>query len=120
MPETPKRIELRFFRTLSGNEPVREWLLELPDDDRRRIGIDLATVEFGWPIGMPLCRALSSRRGLWEVRTDLSGGRIARVLFCVSEGRLHALHGFIKKTQKTPDRDLDLAEKRMKELKRYE
>ncbi|NKC16499.1 MAG: type II toxin-antitoxin system RelE/ParE family toxin [Gammaproteobacteria bacterium] len=120
MPETPKRIELRFFRTLSGNEPVREWLLELPDDDRRRIGIDLATVEFGWPIGMPLCRAISSRRGLWEVRTDLSGRRIARVLFCVSDDRLHALHGFIKKTQKTPERDLDLAEKRMKELQRYE
>ena len=120
MPEAPKRIELRFFRTLSGNEPVREWLLELPEDDRRRIGIDLATVEFGWPIGMPLCRAISSRRGLWEVRTDLSGGRIARVMFCVSADRLHALHGFIKKTQKTPDRDLDLAEKRMKELKRYE
>ena len=120
MPETPKRIELRFFRTLSGNEPVREWLLELPDDDRRRIGIDLATVEFGWPIGMPLCRAISSRRGLWEFRTDLSGGRIARGLFCVSDDRLHALHGFIKKTQKTPVRDLDLAGKRMKELKHYE
>ena len=120
MPTAPRRIEVRFFRTLSGNEPVRKWLLGLPEEDRRRIGVDLATVEFGWPIGLPLCRAIPSRRGLWEVRTDLSNGRIARVLFCVSDDQLHALHGFIKKTRKTPNRDLDLAEKRMKELKRHE
>ena len=119
MPKSLKRIELRFFRTLSGNEPVREWLLSLPEADRRRIGIDLATVEFGWPIGMPLCRPLTSRRGLWEIRSDLAGGRIARVIFCVFDDQLHALHGFIKKTQKTPERGLDLAEKRMKELKRH-
>ncbi len=113
---TPKRIELRFFRLPSGREPVRDWLLALSPGARRRVGIDLATVEFGWPVGMPICRAISSRRGLWEVRTDLPGQGIARVLFCVHGGRLHALHGLTKKTRRTPGRDLDLAERRMKEL----
>jgi phage-related protein len=63
---------------------------------------------------MPLCRAMG--KGLWEVRSDLTGGRIARVLFCIHEGRMVLLHAFIKKTQKTPDTDLELAVKRKKEI----
>jgi len=109
-----KHIQLVFYRSSSGKEPVREWLKSLNAEDRRLIGSDLKDVEYGWPIGMPLCRPITSRRGLWEVRSNLSGGRIARVLFCIAYGRLVALHGFIKKSQKTPDRDLDLATKRMK------
>ena len=72
-------------------------------------------MEFSWPIGMPLCRALG--KGLWEVRSDLTLGRIARVLFCIHDGWMVLLHSFIKKTQKTPDADLELAIKRMKEIK---
>lgn len=64
---------------------------------------------------MPLCRPLGD--GLWELRTDLTGNRIARVFFCFTEGRLLALHGFIKKTQKTPDDELKLARKRKREFK---
>jgi phage-related protein len=71
--------------------------------------------QFRWPVGMPLCRSLGD--GLWEVRSNVKGNRIARVLFCVTEGRLVALHGFIKKTQKTPDADLKLARKRKREFK---
>lgn len=78
------------------------------------MGFDIALVEFGWPIGMPTCRALSS--GLWEVRTNLSGGRIARVIFCIVPGTIVLLHGFVKKTQKTPQRELDLAQKRKREI----
>jgi phage-related protein len=78
------------------------------------IGEDIKDVEFSWPIGMPLCRPLG--RGLWEVRSDLRHGRIARVIFCIQEGRMVLLHGFIKKTQKTPDADLALATQRMKEM----
>lgn len=63
---------------------------------------------------MPLCRPLSG--GLWEVRTDLSTKRTARVLLCVYREHLVALHGFIKKTQAAPHDDLDLARKRQKEL----
>ena len=109
-----KRIVVRFYRTDSGREPVREWLLELPPEDRKIIGGDLQTLEFGWPVGMPLCRSISGYKGLWEVRSNLTRGRIARVLFAVADGQLVALHGFVKKTQKTPERDLAVAAKRMK------
>ncbi len=95
--------------------PVREWLLELSDEERKAVGDDIRTAEFGWPIGMPLCRSLGS--GLWEVRTNLPDGKISRVLFCAHAGEMILLHGFIKKTQKTPKSDLDLAKKRMKGLK---
>ncbi len=115
MDDEEKHIQLVFYRSISGKEPVREWLKSLNVEDRRLIGSDLKDVEYGWPIGMPLCRPISSRKGLWETRSSLLGGRIARVLFCIAHGRLVALHGFIKKSQKTPDRDLDLATKRMKE-----
>ena len=93
---------------------VLDWLRGLAPKDRNTIGQDLMRVQFRWPIGMPLCRPLGG--GLWEVRSDLTSNRIARVLFCFSEGRLIALHGFIKKTQKTPADDLDLARRRMKEM----
>jgi phage-related protein len=71
-------------------------------------------VEFGWPVGMPLCKSLAG--GLWEVRSNLTDGRIARVIFCVAHGRMVLLHGFIKKTPKTPQIDLDTARKRQKEI----
>jgi phage-related protein len=88
---------------------VRDWLKGLPSpEDRKRIGEDIKTVEFGWPIGMPVCRPLGE--GICEVRTSLTQNRIARVLFYIDmKGRMVLLHGFIKKTQRTPDEDLDLA-----------
>ena len=108
------RIPLIFFRTSAGNEPVREWLKALPQDDRRAVGQDLERVQHRWPVGMPLARPLGKR--LWEVRTRLPSRRIARVLFCFDDDVLVALHAFIKKTRKTPPDDLDLALQRMKEL----
>lgn len=104
-----KRIHAYFFRTAAGREPVRAWLKSLqPIEDRKRIGTDIRAVEFGWPIGMPTCRPLQD--GLFEVRTNLTNGRIARVLFYIDvQGRMVLLHGFIKKTQKTPDEDIHLA-----------
>jgi len=108
-----RKIPLRFFRTPSGTEPVRDWLLGLGSEDRRVIGMDLMQVQFGWPVGMPLCRSLGD--GLWEVRTTLNGGRIARVIFFFADGELIALHGFLKKTQKTPLQDVETAKKRRKE-----
>ncbi|MBA3440114.1 MAG: type II toxin-antitoxin system RelE/ParE family toxin [Pyrinomonadaceae bacterium] len=113
-----KKIPAVFYRTAAGAEPVRNWLKELAAEDRRVIGIDIATVEFGWPVGMPVCRPISSRRGLWEVRSSLAGGRIARVLFSIHNDQMVLLHGFVKKTQKTPDSDLDLAMKRKREIER--
>ena len=109
-----KRLPAAFYRLPAGREPVREWLKALGDADRRIIGEDIKDVEFSWPIGMPLCRALG--QGLWEVRSDLTQGRIARVLFTIHDGQLVLLHGFIKKAQQTPKADLDLATKRKKEI----
>ncbi|MGP8264576.1 MAG: type II toxin-antitoxin system RelE/ParE family toxin [Beijerinckiaceae bacterium] len=109
-----KRLPAAFYRLPSGREPVREWLRALGDDDRKIIGEDIKDVEFSWPIGLPLCRPLG--KGLWEVRSDITDRRIARVLFCVHDGRMVLLHAFIKKTQKTPAADLELATKRRKEI----
>jgi len=114
MIDRSKKITARFYLTAAGTRPVRDWLLELPRDDRRIIGKDIQKVEFGWPIGMPYCRSL--RQGLWEVRSDLSGGRIARVIFAIIAGEMILLHGFEKKSQKTPTHDIDLALKRRREI----
>jgi phage-related protein len=103
-----KRIPAIFYRTEAGGEPVRDWLLELLPEDRKRIGEDIKTIEFGWPIGMPACRPLGD--GIYEVRTNLVQNRIARVLFYVDrKGRMVLLHGFIKKNRRTPDADLEQA-----------
>ena len=107
-----KRLPAHFYRSGSGREPVREWLKGLEAEDRKVIGEDIKDVEFSWPIGMPLVGSLG--RELWEVRSRLPRGRIARVIFCVEQGHMVLLHGFIKKTQKTPQHDLELAFKRSK------
>jgi phage-related protein len=105
-----KRVPAIFFRTESGGEPLREWLKSMPPEDRKLIGEDIKTVEFGWPVGMPACRSLGG--GICEIRTHLTQDRIARVLFYIdAKGRMVLLHGFIKKTQKTPLNDLELARK---------
>ena len=95
---SPQKIELVFYQTESGNEPVRDWLVELPEEHRRAIGLDLMRVQYGWPIGMPLVRPMG--KGLFEVRTNLADNTIARVMFCFNAGELYALHGFIKKAKK--------------------
>src|SRR5947207_7532361 len=112
--KTSQKVELVFFRTSPGKEPVREWLKGLPQEERHAVGNDLLRAQWRWPVGMPLCRPMGS--GLWEIRTDLPTKRTARVLLCFYRERLVALHGFIKKTRTTADEDLALARKRKKEL----
>jgi len=109
-----KKLKVRFYKTNSGYKPVRDWLLELDSDSRRIIGYDIQTVEFGWPLGMPTCRPLGN--GLWEVRSHFSNGTIGRVIFCLLRDEMILLHGFIKKTQKTAKFDIDLANKRRKDI----
>lgn len=109
-----KRLPALFYALPSGREPVREWLLSLDREDRKAVGEDIEDVEFSWPIGMPLCRPLGD--GLWEVRSDLSGNRIARVLFGIADGRMVLLQAFVKKTRKAPDGERRLALKRLKEI----
>ncbi|HMU41520.1 MAG TPA: type II toxin-antitoxin system RelE/ParE family toxin [Pseudomonadota bacterium] len=104
-----------FFR-LSDAEPVRDWLLSLPKEERKIVGADIKTVEFGWPIGMPTCRPMG--QGLFEVRSNLPN-RIARVLFCIEDGHMVLLHAFIKKDRQTPETDLRIARERMKRSVRF-
>jgi phage-related protein len=116
MPGT-KKIVVVFFASDKGTEPVRDWLVSLPRDDQKRIGDDIRTVEFGWPIGMPVCRPLG--KGLYEVRTNLKD-RIARMLFTITGNDMVLLHGFIKKSQATPSADLELARSRLQAWRRKE
>src|SRR5712671_5189454 len=104
MPESLEPIPLVFRKSATGRELVREWLNELPREDQRTIGRDIAKVQFEWPIGLPLCRPLSA--GLWEVRSSLPSKREGRVLFAFRGGMLIALHAFIKKRQKTAPEDI--------------
>lgn len=115
-PPREKILPAAFFALGSGRMPVREWLRSLPRDEREWVGRAIAVVEYGWPIGRPVCRKIVNWEGLWEVRTHLGGGKIARVLFCVHGREMMILHGFIKKSNKTPQADLELAAKRKRGL----
>lgn len=113
MPK-PTILPVVFYQTAAGKIPVLEWIRDLDSADRKDIGLDLLRVQENWPIGMPVCKSLGG--GLWEVRSSLRGGRIARLIFCIRYGEIYVLHGFMKTTQKTPTQDLALARKRMKEV----
>lgn len=106
-------LHVVFYRTQAGNEPVRQWLKDMEWGDRKILGEDVKTAQYGWPLGMPLIRKLEP--GLWEVRSHLPQG-IARVLFTVSEETMVLLHGFVKKSQKTPPEELRTARQRLAAL----
>jgi phage-related protein len=108
-------LDVVFYRTEVGNEPVREWLKKLARDDRKAIGEDIKTAQYGWPLGMPLIRKLED--GLWEVRSHISTG-IARVFFTVKDSLMILLHGFVKKSHKTPQNELDTARRRLSNLEK--
>ena len=112
--KSPRKTLVVFYRTPGGREVVREWLKSLDAPARRAIGQDLMRAQFRWPVGMPLCRHLGD--GLWEVRCDVPGGRIARMLFFIQSERMVIVHGFVKKTQQTPAADLALARRRRREF----
>ena len=105
-------LKVVFFKTDTGNEPVRDWLKELSRDDCKVIGTDILTVQYAWPVGKPLVDHLGD--GLWEVRSRLDN-RLARTLFAMVDQEIVLLHGFIKKQQKTPADELELAKKRKKQ-----
>jgi phage-related protein len=102
---------VKFYRSSTGNEPVREFLLALATEDRKAIGTDIKTVQFGWPLGMPLVRKLS--KDLWEVRSDIASGTV-RILFTIHGSQMLLLHALIKKTNKLPAADLQTARARLR------
>jgi phage-related protein len=108
------RLHVIFYRTELGNEPVREWLRSLPRTEKKVIGEDIKTVQFGWPLGMPLVRKVDI--DVWEVRSQLEN-RTARVLFTVHENVMVLLHGFIKKSEKLPARELRITKQRLSALR---
>ncbi len=106
------KLKVRFYKTGSGTEPVRKWLQSLPSAHKKAIGEDIKTVQFGWPLGMPLVEKI--KPFLWEVRSKFPNG-IARVLFTIDGTVMILLHGFIKKSQKIPKNELKTALSRLKE-----
>ena len=113
--QTLPKLQVFFYRSSLGNEPVKVWIKSLSLEERKTIGEEIKLVQLGWPIGMPLVRNL--RGGLWEIRIRLVN-RIARVVFAMYECNIVLLHGFIKKQQETPKADLQLAVKRLKSLQK--
>jgi phage-related protein len=105
-------LNVVFYQTSAGNEPVRQWLKNLPAEERKTIGADILSVQYAWPVGKPLVDNLGD--GIWEIRSRLPN-RIARTLFAVIDGEIVLLHGFIKKQQRTPPDELALAKKRKNE-----
>ena len=112
MPNVP--ISIAFFRLDSGKEPVRIWLREMPQEARKTIGEDIKTLQFGWPVGMPLARKMDT--DLWELRSSTSAG-IARTFFTILDDQIVLLHGFVKKSKKTPAKELSLAKRRLSKLR---
>lgn len=110
--DTP--ISVAFFRLDSGREPVRIWLRQMSQKNRKTIGEDIKTLQFGWPVGMPLARKMGEN--LWELRSDVSSG-IARTFFSIFEEHIVLLHGFVKKSKKTPPKELALAKRRLSKLR---
>ncbi len=111
------RLKVRFYRSETGTEPVRRWLKSLPVEVKKSIGEDIKTVQFGWPLGMPLVEKLSPH--LWEVRTKFPNG-IARIIFTVDGDQMVLLHGFIKKSQKIPNQELNTAKTRLRNYQEAE
>ena len=114
MQKPRKQLSAIYYQSPTGNEPARDWLKKLDREDRRKVGTDIANVEYGWPVGKPLCDSLGD--GLWEVRSNMAAGRIARVIFFIEDGQMVLLHGFVKKTRKTPKKERDLALRRKKDI----
>ena len=107
-------IPVVFFRLDSGREPAREWLRVLPKQQRKPIGEDIKTLQFGWPVGMPLARKMAD--DLWELRSHMPAG-IARTFFTVYRNQIVLMHGFVKKSQKTPTNELAIAKRRLNKLR---
>jgi phage-related protein len=115
MEDGPKKLPVIFYRTPGGAEPVRDWLNGLPQEDRRTLGHDIGNVEYGWLAGRNAALPVPWRRVVGGA-SNLPSHRTARVIFCTAQGRMVLLHGFIKRTQKTPQPDLELARRRQKEI----
>ena len=104
-----------FFETESGREPVRDFILECTREDRKEIGSDIFTVQKRFPLGLPLVEKVDT--DLWEVRSYISDG-ICRIFFTICQETMVLLHGFVKKSQKIPSKEIETAKRRLAEFRR--
>jgi len=104
-----------FFETENGKQPVREFILECTREDRKEIGSDIFTVQKSFPLGLPLVEKIDT--DLWEVRSNISDG-ICRIFFTIYQETMVLLHGFVKKTQKIPSKEIKTAKGRLAEFRR--
>lgn len=112
--ERKEPLSTVFFKTEQGNQPCRDFILSLSQDDKREVGARIFEVQKGFPMGLPLVRKMSS--DLWEIRVNITDG-ICRIFFTIAEDFMVLLHGFVKKTQKTPQNELITAQNRLKLFK---
>lgn len=106
------KLRVKFYKTPSGNEPVKEWLKSLSRETKKTVGEDIRAVQIVWPQGMPLVRHMEGK--IWELRSNVKNG-IARIFFTIKNEYIVLLHGFAKKTQRTPQQEFEIARKRLKE-----
>ncbi len=109
-------LNVAFYETEMKKQPCRDFLLELNKEDRQVVGADIFSVQKGFPLGLPLCRKII--KNLWEIRSDVSDG-ICRVFFTVFEDTIVLLHGFKKKSQRTPLEEILVTKKRLKDFKEH-
>jgi phage-related protein len=110
------QLPVVFFKTAAGNQPVRDFLLnDRSEQDRKEIGFDISVVQRRFPLGLPLVEKVTEN--LWEIRSHIPDG-ICRSFFTVHKGTIILLHSFVKKTQKTPKKELDTANKRLQEFRK--
>jgi len=112
-----KGFKAVFFETENGNQPARDFIKGLSKDDKRIVGADIRVIQNSFPIGLPLVRKI--KHGLWEIRSVVKDG-ISRIFFTFINEEIILLHGFVKKTQKTPSKEIDIATGRINEFKRLQ
>ena len=112
--EREKPLTTAFFQTEQGNQPCRDFILGLSRDDKREVGTKIFEVQKGFTLGLPLVRKMEN--DLWEIRVNLTDG-ICRIFFTVAENMMILLHGFVKKSQKTPQNELATAQNRLRLFK---
>jgi len=115
VPVAVPKLSCVFYRAESGDEPVREWLHEVDTEICKIIGKDILKVQWRWPISKPLVGTFGE--GLYEVRSS-HDGNIYRVFFCIEGSHMVLLHGFVKKTQATPKREIETARARQRTVRR--
>jgi len=102
------KLEIRFFQTARGDEPVREYIKALSDKERARLEGCIYILATTGRLDMPHGKKMAGQKDLFEIRS----GR-HRILYAFHTGEVILLHAFMKQSQETPKREMDLAVRRL-------